>query len=110
MTALALGSITLVHTIVDIILFLNSKLKPVYVVAMSSIMFSFWLVFSVWEVVEMAYLGYDSSSGSYDGSRRCSIVDLENYPRSTDGSCHLPKARFSFSWILVYVTPWASQG
>ena len=105
-TALALGLITLVHTIVDIALFFNSKLKPVYVVAMSSIMFSFWLIFSVWEVVEMAYMGHDRISGSYY-AYQCSIADLKDYHSKSPGdwSCPLPKARFSFSWILVYVTP-----
>ncbi|PUU78261.1 hypothetical protein B9Z19DRAFT_1127047 [Tuber borchii] len=102
-TALVLGLITLVHTIVDIALFFNSKLKPVYVVAMSSIMFSFWLSFSVWEVVEMVYMGHDRRSGSYYGSYQCSIVDMKDYHSNSPGdwSCPLPKARFSFSWILV---------
>jgi len=99
--------ITLVHTIVDIALFFNSKLKPVYVVAMSSIMFSFWLIFSVWEIVEMVYMGYDRRSGTYYDSYQCSIVDMKDYDNKSPGdwSCPLPKARFSFSWILVYVTP-----
>ncbi|RPA91386.1 hypothetical protein L873DRAFT_1714411 [Choiromyces venosus 120613-1] len=102
-TAITLGLITLVHTVVDITLFFNSKLKPVYVVAMSSIMFSFWLILSAWEIVEMAFLGYDEDNHTWpNGPHKCSIGDIQRYPgKSHDWSCPLPKARFSFSWILV---------
>ncbi|KAG0643245.1 hypothetical protein HOY80DRAFT_946501 [Tuber brumale] len=104
-TATALGFITLVHTVVDLSLFLNSKLKPVYAVAMSSIMFSFWLIFSVWEIVEMAFMGYDDHYIYPDGTYRCSLADIQYYQSkpSGDWSCPLPKARFSFSWILVFL-------
>jgi len=102
-TAVALGVITLVHTVVDISLYLNSKLKPVYVVAMSSIMFSFWLTFSIWEAVEMGFMSYDDHFVYSDGTYRCSVVDIHYYPSqgSNEWSCPLPKTRFSFSWILV---------
>ncbi|KAG0137564.1 hypothetical protein HOY82DRAFT_597914 [Tuber indicum] len=99
-----LGFITLVHSVVDLSLFLNSKLKPVYVVAMSSIMFFFWLAFSVWEIVEMVIMGYDQHSVFSDGTYRCSVADVQYSQGTPTGwSCPLPKARFSFSWILVFL-------
>ncbi|PWW73309.1 hypothetical protein C7212DRAFT_365876 [Tuber magnatum] len=72
---------------------------------MSSIMFSFWLIFSVWEAVEMVFMGYDDRFVYHDGTYRCSVVDIEYYQskHANESSCPLPKARFSFSWILVFL-------
>lgn len=102
-TTLTLSLITLIHSLTDIFLFKKSHLNPVYTVSLYSIIFTFWLVQTSWELVEVVYADNGSYYDHYAGIFGCSIGDTQYYPLAEgfDVKCPLPKGRFGVSWLIV---------
>ncbi|KAG0137565.1 hypothetical protein HOY82DRAFT_649327 [Tuber indicum] len=102
-TTLTLSLITLIHSLADIFLLKRSHLNPVYAVSLYSIIFTFWLVQTSWELVEVVYINNGAYYNYYMGLYGCSIGDTQFYPFSEgfDIKCPLPKGRFGVSWLIV---------
>lgn len=102
-TTLTLSLITLIHSLTDIFLFKKSHLNPVYAVSLYSIIFTFWLIQTSWELVEVVYVNNGAYYDHYGGRFGCSIGDTQYYPwaEGFNVKCPLPKGRFGVSWLIV---------
>jgi len=102
-TTLTLSLITLIHSLTDIFLFKKSHLNPVYAVSLYSIIFTFWLIQTSWELVEVVFADDGPYYDRYGGTFGCSIGGTEYYlwAEEFDVKCSLPKGRFGVSWLIV---------
>ncbi|PWW73308.1 hypothetical protein C7212DRAFT_332197 [Tuber magnatum] len=102
-TTLSLSLVTLIHSLVDIFLYKKSHLNPVYAISLYSIIFTFWLIQTSWELVEVIYISNGAYYDYYAGMFGCSIGDTQFYLFSDgfDVKCPLPKGRFGVSWFIL---------
>ncbi|CUS10512.1 unnamed protein product [Tuber aestivum] len=102
-TTLTLSLITLIHSLADIVLFKKSHLNPVYAISLYSILFTFWLIQTSWELVEVVYINNGAYYDYYGGMFGCSIGDTQFYlfSQGFDVKCPLPKGRFGLSWFIL---------